>query len=217
MSCCCFGGKGDNVFHFIYIYLLKDFPHDITNSPTSLVFCYNTWMHSKETGYIKLQRLCGSRPPRTKHILKYCKGTPWTHSPQVTGKEHLPTSRYTCELHQTSKETKYIISKWSFTFLLLVFKSSFSIIMKSASIGFSSDVYSLNTIHFYIWHSICFFINMCIHLNSLKLQPWKWILKNCFQFLCHRVSVYILFWKTGKLQRTGLEPKISITEYTLEV
>lgn len=90
MSCCCFGGKGgDNVFHFIYIYLLKDFPYDIANSPTSLVFCYNTWMHSKEIGYIKLQRLCESRPPHARHTLKYCKGhTLNTRSTQVTEKEH---------------------------------------------------------------------------------------------------------------------------------
>lgn len=75
-------------------------------------------------------------------------------------------------------------------------------------IRFSSNVYSSNTISFFIWYSIlynCYFINTCIYLNSLKLPLWI-NYKSCFLFNMPKFSVYILFWKTDKLQ--GFDTKI---------
>lgn len=128
----------------------------------------------------KISKMVGGKSSYTQIWTHNCKG----HVLNIQGTEYY-LSPGTCTQKPallTWEETKHVHS-WSFTCLCWLLHS-FSIIMKSSlTRGFSSNVESWNMISVCILHSIlylCSFLNVCIHLSSVKLQPWKWISKKLF-------------------------------------
>lgn len=98
----------------------------------------------------------------------------------ATQEHSLPPRTWIQTHFSNQEETIHVVRGWSLTCLCWLW-NSFSVIMKpSLKRGFSAHVNSWNMISICSLHSIldfCSFLNVCIHLNSLKWQPWKWISK----------------------------------------